>query len=44
MRPEESESVYDNLEVTQLLSHDCRPIFLKFREKKMTSEIDFLQI
>ena len=45
MRPEESESVSDNLEVTELLSHDYRTILENFREKHfLTSEIDFLRI
>ena len=34
MRPEESENVSDNLEVAQLLSHDCRTILKILREKK----------
>ena len=33
MGPETSESVSDNSEVTQLLSHDCRTISKNFREK-----------
>ena len=34
MGPETSESVSDNSEITQLLSHDCRTISKNFRAKK----------
>ena len=42
MSPETSESVSDNSEITQLLSHDCRTISKNFREKKiLSSKVDF---
>ena len=40
--PEASESVSDNSEITQLLSHDCRTISKNFREKNILSlKVDF---
>ena len=44
MSPEASESVFDNSDVTQLLSHGCRTVSKHFREKHFSVKSRFLRI
>ena len=44
MGPETSESVSDNSEITQLLSHDCRTISKNFKEKEICPQKSILPI